>query len=78
MPLQSPSGSRMGCQSAPVLPVLLALVWAWSPLSSLAPVLWSEVQTLGVNSKESLEHSPFVPIHDVFRQSEDVLALGRR
>lgn len=37
----------------------------WSPLSSLAPVFGSEVQTLGVNSKEPLEHSPLMPIHDV-------------
>lgn len=37
-----------------------------SPLSSLAPVFGGEVQTLGVNSEEPLEHSPFMPIHDVF------------
>lgn len=51
---------------------------AWSPLPPLAPVLGSEVQTLGVNTEESLEHGPLVPIHDVLRQCEDVLALGGR
>lgn len=51
---------------------------AWSPFSPLAPVLGSEVQTLGVDPKKPLEHSPFVPIHDVLRQCEDILALDRR
>lgn len=40
----------------------------------LAPVL-GEVQTLGVDPKKLLEHSPLVPIHDVLRQGEDILAL---
>ena len=67
--------------SAPVLLALPALLMgsAWSPLSPLAPVLGSEVQTLGVDPKKPLEHSPFMPVHDVLRQCEDILALdGRR
>lgn len=38
---------------------------AWSPLPPLAPVLGSEVQTLGIDPQEPLEHSPLMAIHDV-------------
>lgn len=43
-----------------------AAVGSVSPLPSLAPVLGSEVQTLGVDPKEPLEHGPLMPIHDIF------------
>lgn len=61
--------------SAPRAFVATAVDSAWSPLSPLAPVLGSEVQTLGVDPKETLEHSSFMPIDDVLRQCEDILAL---
>lgn len=59
--------------------VTTAVASVRSPLSPLAPVLGSEVQTLGVDPKEPLEHSSFVSIHDVLGQREDILTLdGRR
>lgn len=60
MPLRSSNGIRQDAS------YVGAAVGSVSPLPSLAPVLGSEVQTLGVDAKESLEHGPLVPIHDIF------------
>ena len=47
------------------------------PLPPLAPVLRGEVQTLGVDAQVPLVHGPLVALHDVLRQRQDVLTLGR-
>lgn len=48
------------------------------PLPPLAPVLGSEVQTLGVDAQVSLVHRSLVSLHDVLGESQDVLTLEER
>lgn len=78
VPLRSPLGAGWDVSPRFACSVGTTTGSAWSPLPPLAPVLGSEVQTLGVNAEEPLEHGPLVPIHDVLRQREDILALGGR
>lgn len=46
-----------------------------SPLPPLAPVLWGEVQTLGVDAKDPLQHGALVTVYDVFGKRQDILTL---
>lgn len=46
------------------------------PLAPLAPVLWSEVKTLGINAQVSFVHRSFVSFHNVLRERQDVLTLN--
>lgn len=51
VPLGGPSGGRMGCQPQFCQLFGTTMGSTWSPLSPLAPVLGSEVQTLGVDAE---------------------------
>lgn len=64
VPLGGPARGGMCCQLQFCF-VAIAVHGIGSPLSPLAPVLGREVQTLGVDPKEPLEHSSLVSVHDV-------------
>ena len=46
------------------------------PLAPLAPVLGGEVKAFGVDAQVTLLHGSLMALHNVLRESQDVLALG--